>query len=64
MNDKPETISVELADSQAYALAQFFKRVTFDDFRKRALNDDDASEMLNAAMLVREALVKAGYEPR
>jgi hypothetical protein len=64
MNDKPKTISVELADSQAYALAQFFKRVTFDDFRKRALNDDDAHEMLNAAMLVKEALAKAGYEPR
>jgi hypothetical protein len=64
MNNEPITISAELTDSQAHALAQFFKRATFDDLRKRALNDEDAYEMLNAAMLVREALAKAGYEPR
>ena len=64
MNNEPITISAELTDSQAYALAQFFKRVTFDDFRKRALNDDDAYQMQQAVMLVREALAKAGYEPR
>jgi hypothetical protein len=64
MSDETKTIPMELTDSQAYALAQFFKRVTFDDFRKRALNDDDAYEMQHAAMRAGEALAKAGYEPR
>ena len=64
MNNEPITISVELTNSQALALAQFLKRVTFDDFRRRALNEDDAYEMQSAAKQVREALVQVGYEPR
>jgi hypothetical protein len=37
--DTPETVtlSAKLTKKQAYALAQFIKRSTFEDFRRRAI---------------------------
>lgn len=58
------TISAELTDKQAYALGEFIKRSTFDDFRRRALSDDDAHVMLDALAQIRKALAQSGYEPR
>jgi hypothetical protein len=63
-NPKPVTIEVELTDEEAYALAQYLKRAIFEDYRKRALNDDDAYIMQGAVAEIRKALAKAGYEPR
>ncbi|AFY93117.1 DUF7706 family protein [Chamaesiphon minutus] len=57
-------LEIELTDEQAYALAQYLKRVQFDDFRRRAINEDDAYLMQNAASEVRKALSDAGYDPR
>ena len=63
-NPKPVTIKVELTDEEAYALAQYLKRAIFEDYRKRALNDDDAYIMQSAVAEIRKALAKAGCEPR
>jgi hypothetical protein len=61
---KYRSLEIELTDEQAYALAQYLKRVQFDDFRRRAINEDDAYLMQNAAAEVRKALNDAGYDPR
>jgi hypothetical protein len=58
------SLEIELTDEQAYALAQYLKRVQYDDFRRRAINEDDAYLMQNAASEVRKALNDAGYDPR
>jgi hypothetical protein len=64
MNNEPITISVKLTDSQASALSQFLSRVIFDDFRRRAMDNDNAYVMQDAAMSIKEALAQAGYEAR
>jgi hypothetical protein len=61
---KLRSLEIELTDEQAYALAQYLKRVQYDDFRRRAINEDDAYLMQNAASEVRKALNDAGYDPR
>jgi hypothetical protein len=63
--DTPETatISAELTYKEAYALAQFIKRSTFEDFRRRASSDDDAYVILEAISQLRKALASAGCEP-
>jgi hypothetical protein len=61
---KPLLFEIELTDEQAHALAQYLKRVQFDDFRRRAIDEDDAYLMQDAAAEVRKALADAGYEPR
>jgi hypothetical protein len=61
---KLRSIEIELTDEQAHALAQYLKRVLFDDFRRRAIDEDDAYLMQDAASEVRRALNDAGYDPR
>jgi hypothetical protein len=61
---KPLLLEIELTDEQACSLAQYLKRVQFDDFRRRAIDEDDAYLMQDAAAEVRKALADAGYEPR
>jgi hypothetical protein len=61
---KLRSLEIELTDEQAYALAQYLKRVQYDDFRRRAIDEDDAYLMQNAASEVRKALNDAGYDPR
>jgi len=39
----PVTVTVELADSRALALAQFVKRVGWQEFRACAVDDEEAS---------------------
>ena len=61
---KLRSLEIELTDEQAHALAQYLKRVQFDDFRRRAIDEDDAYVMQDAASEVRKALNDAGYDPR
>jgi hypothetical protein len=60
---KLRSLEIELTDEQAYALAQYLKRVQFDDFRRRAIDEDDAYVMQDAASEVCKALADAGYDP-
>jgi len=57
-------LELELAPAEALALAQFLKRVGLDDYRRLAVDADEAWTMLDAGERVRAALADAGYAPR
>lgn len=61
---KETTFTLSITEQEAYAFAQFLKRVQFDDFRRRAVDDEDAYEMQAAAGKIRNALAEAGFSPR
>lgn len=56
------TVTVELTDSQA--LAQFVKRVGWQEFRACAVDDDEAYAIRSAVDQVQRALAEQGYSPR
>ena len=58
------TVSVELTDAQALALAQFVKRLTFAEARACAIDDDEAYRITDAVGRLQRALGEAGYAPR
>lgn len=58
------TIEVELSDEQAWALAEFLKRVGFSDVRPLAVDEREAYDMIYAGEKVRAALSEKGYAPR
>jgi hypothetical protein len=68
----PITLTVELTDdAQAWELAQFIKRLRFDQcyelteaWQSRAERQEQAYRMLNALDHVRDALEVAGFAPR
>ena len=57
-------ITVTLCADKAQAYAQFLKRVGLSDYAALAVNVDEAYLMLAAGQAIREALARAGYEPR
>ena len=57
-------ITVILSTTQAWAFAQFLKRVGLSDYAALATNLDDAYEMQAAGEAIREELRRAGYAPR
>lgn len=61
---KEITIIATLNESQAWLYAQFLKRATFDTYRDRAMNDDEAYVMINAGERIRDALIEKGFAPR
>jgi dissimilatory sulfite reductase (desulfoviridin) alpha/beta subunit len=61
---KTVTVTLEFSDAQAWALAQFVKRVGWSEFRGNAQDDDEASDIRNAVDLLQKALNNAGYSPR
>ena len=61
---QPITVSVELTDDLALALAQFVKRATFSEFRACAVDDDEAYQISDAVAKLQRALAEAGYAPR
>jgi hypothetical protein len=52
------TVTVELTDSQALALAQFVKRVGWQEFRACAVDDDEAYAIRSAVDQVQRALAE------
>ncbi len=58
------TVTVELTDSHALALAQFVKRVGWQEFRACAVDDDEAYAIRSAVDQVQRALAEQGYSPR
>ena len=64
MNMKMVKLCVELDEEQARALAQFIKRAGLDQYRPKAVNDEEAYVMRNAADWVGAALAEAGYAAR
>jgi hypothetical protein len=62
--EKISQILCDLPDDEAYALAQFLKRIGLSHFRALAYNDEEATTMQAAAERLRTALALAGYAPR
>lgn len=60
----PVELTVTLTPEQAWALAQFLKRVGIDDYRGLAIDAEEAWLMLDAGERVRTALREAGVAPR
>ena len=61
---KTVTVTVELDENEALALAQFCKRVGWSDCRGCSASDDEAYEQVAAIGKVRCALGNEGYAPR
>lgn len=58
------SISLKLTDEEAWAFAQFMKRMRHDVYRGLAVNDEEAFEMREAGIKIREAINQAGFDPR
>lgn len=58
------TITVDLTDEQAQALAQYLKRYIWTDVRQCAADDDEAYSMRDAFNAMQSALADVGYSPR
>ena len=59
-----KAIYVELPDNEAWALAEFLKRVGIDDYRALAASREEAYGMQDAGEKVRAALAEQGIAPR
>ena len=58
------TVTVELTDAQALALAEFVKRSGFSEARACAVDEAEAYRILDAMGRLQDALGVAGYSPR
>lgn len=56
-------VSLELPPQQAGALAQFVKRAGWHEFRRHAVDDDEAYEISAAVAALQKALADVGYAP-
>lgn len=54
----------ELSDGEAWALAQFVKRVGWTEMRSNAVDEAEAEEMRSAIEKLQRALADAGVVPR
>ena len=60
----PALIQVQLSDEQAWALAEFLKRMAFNQWRALAADDQEAQQMQDAGQHLRQALAEQGFAPR
>ncbi len=56
--------TLDLSDEQAWALAQYLKRIGYADYRAKAENEAQAWRMIEAGDAVRVALADVGINPR
>lgn len=57
-------IEAELDVDQAWAFAEFLKRVLPEDFEKRAADRQEAGLMWDAGLCIQQALAEKGFSPR
>ncbi|MBS4163803.1 Uncharacterized protein PRO82_001109 [Candidatus Protochlamydia amoebophila] len=57
-------VELELSEDEAWALAEFVKRVTWSEMRACAVDDDEAYMIRSAVLAVGEALASQGIAPR
>ena len=57
-------INAETTDEQAWALAQFLKRVGWSEWRQNAVDDAEAALMRAGCDVLTRALADAGISPR
>lgn len=58
------TIEFELTKQEALALAQFVKRIGWEELRINAVDDNEAYCIRDAIAHVRSALSRQGFSPR
>ncbi|BEO88512.1 TPA: DUF7706 family protein [Serratia marcescens] len=58
------TATTELTQSQALALAQFVKRLTWSEIQACAVDEDETYEMRDAVNLLQKSLAETGFSPR
>lgn len=58
------TLTIDLTEDEALALAQLCKRVGFSDLRECASDDNEAYQMQQAMTVLRSALADKGVAPR
>ncbi|HIF4013540.1 TPA: DUF7706 family protein [Yersinia enterocolitica] len=58
------TVTTELTESQAMALAQFVKRLSWSEMRACAVDDDETWVIKDAISALQKSLRYAGYSPR
>ena len=64
MAERLVTVSVCWTHAQAWALAQFLKRVSLSDYRALAADSNEAHDMQEAGDLLRDALATQSVAPR
>jgi hypothetical protein len=64
MDPNLHSISFKLTGEEAWAIAQFLKRMRHDLYRGLAESDEDAFDMRSAGAKIREAINQAGFDPR
>lgn len=57
-------VKIDLTDEEAWAFAQFLKRVAVDDYRRLAVDGEEAGAMRDVGEAIRVALAEQGYAPR
>ncbi len=57
-------LDIEAPEEELLALAQFIKRVGWDEFRANAVDVEEAHEIKNGVGKLQDALARAGYAPR
>lgn len=61
---QPVTVTVELSEAQAWALAELCKRIGWSDVRTLSVNEAEAHQMIGATDRLAGALREAGFAPR
>ena len=56
--------TIELNEDQAWALAQYLKRIGYSEYRVQAANEVEAWQMFTAGEALRVALAASGVNPR
>ena len=64
LSGAPIRLAIELTGEEAWAIAQFLKRVAVDDYRRLAVDGDEAYAMRDAGEAIRRVLAEQGYAPR
>lgn len=57
-------LSVSLTEVEALALAQLMKRIGWSEWRRNAIDDEEAYVMRDACERVQEGLAQVGFAPR
>ena len=60
----PLCLLIELSNDEAWAFAQFLKRVAVDDYRRLAVDGEEACAMQAAGEALRRSLAEQGHAPR
>jgi hypothetical protein len=61
---KDAVFTVRLNPSEAWALAQFLKRLNWEDVKLRTVDGNECELAMSAAEEVRKQLAFAGFAPR